>query len=139
MNYARYRRLIALTVPLLVTAAIGYGLFLAGPPSEQRKLMLDRKRVDDLVHIEQAIDHYHSQRGKLPENLALLRHEQQPQLPVTDPETGHPYFYEPAGNDSYRLCAEFSRTSDTGNEIKWYHGSGRHCFTCRVKKTTPAQ
>jgi len=139
MNHPRHRRWIVLSVPLLVAAAITYGLFLAGPPSEQRKIKLDRKRVADLGNIEQAIDLYHAQEENLPETLTLLREKLQPQLRIEDPETGRPYFYERTGKNTYRICADFSAESDAENLNRWTHDSGRHCFTFRVKTKTAGE
>lgn len=139
MNNPPHRRWIALSVPLLVAAAITYGLFLAGPPSEQRKIMLDRKRVAEIGNIEQAIDLYHAREGNLPETLTLLREKLQPQLSIDDPETGRPYFYERTGKNTYRICADFSAASDAENLNRWTHDSGRHCFAFRIKTNTPGE
>ena len=55
-----------------------------------------------------------------------------------DPETGTQYVYEATGDNSYRLCAEFSRASV--NPLPgdfWVHEAGYQCFDFTLVSTEP--
>jgi len=124
----------AATLTVIVTFCIGLGV--AGTPSRQRQMEADRKRVDDLRNIGNAIKLWHEKTGAIPAALGDLNSR------MTDPETGAAYEYHPKTGTAYELCANFH--SDEGRDRRaaypsnlWEHGSGRSCFTLDASKPVP--
>ena len=131
-------RLLVAAVTLVVAVTVAAAIAVLGPPSQQRQLRLDNRRVADLIAIKEAIAFYVNQHDALPSDLAALARQAELRIKRTDPETGAPYEYASLGGRSYRLCAVFAAKSETGqiparsyNEPGWGHGSGRQCFDRR--------
>jgi len=126
---------------LIVIGAFAVGLGLAGTPSKQRRMEADRKRVDDLRNLGNAINLrlQQSPNAALPVTLADLRTG----ALTTDPETKWSYEYHAKSGTSYELCADFfAQSGDEGARVGyrsgfWEHGSGRSCFTLDASKAVP--
>ncbi len=126
---------------LIVIAAFFGGLGLAGTPSKQRRMEADRKRVEDLRNLGNAINLrlQRSPNAALPVTLADLRSGAH----TADPETAAPYEYHAKPGTTYELCADFFAAS--GDERArfgyrsgfWEHGSGRSCFILDASKAVP--
>ena len=82
---------IAAIVTLAVVATAATGLYLIGPPSEQRAREADNGRVRDLTQLEQRVDRYRRTRDTLPETLDMLVDENGLNPLPTDPVTGERY------------------------------------------------
>lgn len=133
-------------VVLVVTAVIT-GLFMLGPPVEERRRKLDARRVADLRGAARAVDRYWTTRYALPPSLEALSEERDISLSLLDPETGQPYQYRVLEGDAYELCANFSQddledkrttlSPAIGSERFspfWAHGAGRHCYRLEPQK-----
>ncbi len=134
------RTILVGAVILLVAAAIIGGLILVGPPSEERGRRLDRMRVNDLRSVARALDLYWTRHQSLPASLEQLSKEPSTSVKLADPETALPYEYQPRGQKSYALCAEFAYDLASEQEVReknfWSHGSGRVCF--ELEASTPS-
>jgi hypothetical protein len=122
-------KLIGIAASAVVIAIAGVGLYLSGPPAEERSRRLDERRVEDLRRLAYAIDDYHDANGALPRNLEQVLERQRLRALPTDPATREPYEYTGETNGDYRLCATFDApSSDTPGDGFWTHGAGRECF-----------
>lgn len=128
-------RIPGLFAAAVVLAAVILGLFIVGPPRVQREKKLDARRISDLQSISSSIDFYYSRHGELPESTAMLEKEPGCRTSSSDPQTGAAYSYTRISRVSYRLCARFSRESDS-NEARsvWAHSAGECCFQLSAKK-----
>ena len=128
---------LAILAAVVVIVAVSTSLWL-NPPSENRARAFDRVRLQDLRAIENAMRLYFNKHQALSADLMTLDHEdnQLRRASWHDPETGQPFEYEILGTKSYRLCANFSRNSDEGENSFDYafrkHSAGRDCFQLSV-------
>jgi hypothetical protein len=115
---------------VLVVAAVGAAFYVLGPPSEQRLIRLDERRVEDLNGIRAGVNAYWRSNRRLPESLDQAR---EGTALYRDPESGAAYEYRVLGERSYELCATFDRAfAPEEPELavrSWPHPAGRHCFT----------
>ena len=113
----------------VVAAAVVAGLYLGGTPGEQRLFRSDARRVADLQSLSSAIDRRWENFEQLPGSLEELVDGVMLKRMPLDPEAGTPYVYEVTTDNSYRLCATFSRA--TVNPLPgdfWVHEPGYRCF-----------
>jgi hypothetical protein len=127
-------------VILMVVAAAGYALWLAGSPSVERAKRLDAQRVGDLQGIASNVDSYFVRNGKVPVALADIKGGDGAYFTgrLTDPETGAPYEYRATDEAGYELCAVFEKESEPAKPgmatpygyygPEWDHAAGRDCF-----------
>jgi len=122
-------KIAALSGSLLVAVAVLVGLYLAGSPSEQRLLRFDERRVHDLQSISLSIQAHVDKADRLPDDLSeLVDGQLLTKLPL-DPVSQEAYVFELTSQNSYRLCAEFSRASDSIPEQDfWFQDGGYQCF-----------
>jgi len=125
---------LALSLSALVTAAVIYGLFLAGSPFQQREKRFDERRIENLREIAHSINYFYSRYGSLPGNLDQLEKGGNSAIDITDPETGRVYVYETLSGTAYRLCAVFSQPSGENADLFLAHGAGKECFVLHAKK-----
>jgi uncharacterized membrane protein YidH (DUF202 family) len=116
-------RKFALGAVVVVIAAFGVGLGVAGTPSAQRRMEADRHRVQDLRAIAFAAHSWYL-RNQKPAGISGF---QLPRDKTVDPETGRPYEYRVKSGTQYELCAVFSSAEETPAEF-WHHDKGRTCF-----------
>lgn len=126
-----------------VLVAVLVGLYLIGSPAEARLLRFDERRVDDLRTAQGAIQSYWTARGRLPPDLDSVPLAVANDRRFHDPSTGVPYLYQPSGDSTYSLCADFARPSPPDNpayETAWRHPAGHFCFPLvgPPKAPTPA-
>lgn len=127
MTPAKY---LVFSVLVSVAGAILVGLYLSGPPSEQRLLRLDEKRVADLSQLATSISFYRRQHDRMPEDQESLVDGQALNSLPLDPETNTAYVLHVIEGEEYQLCASFSRPSPKHRERHfWEHPSGPHCFS----------
>ncbi|MBA2239256.1 MAG: hypothetical protein H0W24_11235 [Lysobacter sp.] len=143
MSRAPVGRWLAMAAGLVVLATVIAAIATMGPPSTQREIRFDERRIADLARIADAIENYAGRHARLPPDLATLASEPGHDLPISDPEGGAPYGYEVTGDRRYRLCAQF--TTDTGQSPHgappmhgddWLHGRGRQCFERKLDPDT---
>lgn len=121
---------------LLVAGTIGVGLYLVGSPMEARLSALDRKRVENLVQLEDSIQQFRVEKHRLPESLDELLEMGYGSTQLTlDPATKQPYEYQQVEGDQFELCAEFATdtTNDRHDPQGWLapyrsHKVGRECY-----------
>jgi hypothetical protein len=127
------RRVLAVVASVVVAAAVGTGIVLMGPPSEERSRRLDERRVEDLRQISFSVNLYNTRNQRLPFSLAELSHEPGLTFHSGDPVTGELYGYSILEPARYQLCAIFDReTTEARADVFWLHGSGRHCFVLKA-------
>lgn len=136
----RLGRGLAIAASVVVAVTVIAAIWVMGSPAAQREAKLDSRRVDDLNHIVQVVDHYVEVNGALPPDLATLAHQPGQRLSITDPVDGSAYGYEVTGARTYRLCAVFvtdtAQTPAWGgawNPDDWNHDAGRQCFERKAK------
>lgn len=128
---------IALAAAFVAVAlfAVGAGVWMTGPPSEQAARRIDDRRVNELRAVANAVDVYYQRNARLPENLETLATELGTSLATRDPATGTPYDYRPGEGRAYELCASFARASESvTRDAKWTHASGLQCFPLEVEE-----
>jgi hypothetical protein len=118
-----------------VFAAAAAGVYVLGPPSEERARRLDARRADDLRNLVGAVNVYWTRHKRLPASLQALRSEPIGDADRRDPGSGVPYEYRPLAERAYEVCATFERDSTVdlrppflGPDL-WAHRQGRQCFT----------
>ncbi len=95
----------------VVVAAVAAGLFVLGPPSQERARRFDDRRVTDLHAIAAATDVYWTRHARLPESLEELASEPGVRIATGDPASSLPYGYRALDDAGYELCAYFERES----------------------------
>ena len=135
MKFSGRQRLAGI-VTLVVMTAVITGVVILGSPAEERAKRLDRRRVNDLQGLQNAVDFYFVQRAALP--LSVEELSKQPGVRIaSDPVTGAAYRYRAIAVEQFELCATFERASVprviTGVDL-WAHPAGDHCFTRKVNK-----
>ncbi len=137
---ARVRSEFLWGTPLLVLAAVLYGLAVMGSPATIRKLHFDERRVSDLQNIQWQIVNYWQQKGRFPKSLADLEDPISGYRNPMDPRSKQPYSFTLGEGYVFELCAAFELPSNErsrsiakpypsdGFSENWEHGSGRVCF-----------
>lgn len=131
-------KILAILAAIVAAAAVAASIWL-NPPSENRARSLDQERLKGLNSAEFAIKSYADLHHALPANLQLLESENGLLTPSIwhDPVTNQPYEYVIINENSYRLCANFSRNSDKAENGYSYqfknHGAGHVCFQYGVR------
>jgi hypothetical protein len=123
---------------VVVSVAIGAGVFLLGSPLAERARRLDVRRVTDLAGISRGIDLYWTRTGRLPASLEEVRTETGADVSLADPATSVRYEFTPIDGQNYELCGVFDRPSDQ-SDVRvdagfWTHRAGRHCFRRAAEK-----
>lgn len=133
---------------VVILASIVWGFSVLGSPATQRLYKNDTQKINNLQEINNYVQSFYSQNGRLPENLndvSTLGY-----LPnFTDPQTGKPYEYIRKGTLNYSLCAEFNKASNERMDklaasnatypyggIMGPHPAGRYCFEQIVNPNT---
>ena len=65
-------KIVGLSSLVLVIGAAGSGLYLSGPPGEQRLVRQDQQRVSDLINISGYISNYRHRHKTMPESTAVI-------------------------------------------------------------------
>jgi len=144
---SKQRNLISITTSFLVVVAVIGGIIIVGSPAERRAQEFDSQRINDLSLIQSNVLEFWRTQEELPKDLEDLENPLQYfQIPV-DPKTGTSYVYNPTGEYSFELCANFDTESLTSpqtdrrsfepirkfdsniiEEGNWGHGIGTQCF-----------
>lgn|SRR5690606_24310591 len=126
---------------VMVLGSLIAGFFYVDFPSQVRAQREDQARVDRLRSITYQMDEYYRQNEKLPASLSEL----QGILPgmLKDPVTEEPIVYNPKGETTYELCAQFETSNreqaEEGNpgydywvDPDFIHDEGMQCFTKEI-------
>jgi hypothetical protein len=127
--------ILAIVTTVVVAAAVGTGIVLMGPPSDERSRRLDERRVEDLQQVSSSVNLYNNRHQRLPASLVELQAEPGMTFRPGDPVTGESYAYRALGPAMYELCAVFDRASTERRVSVWSHGGGRHCFVLKADET----
>ncbi|GMU25728.1 hypothetical protein KJZ71_04430 [Patescibacteria group bacterium] len=134
------KRVFVIVLTVLVSAALAYGIYLAGSPGQERLHRLDEQRVSHLQQIASSVDSFYTQEARLPSSLDELRTSRFTYLTsVADPETDIPYEYRMTADKAYELCAVFNLpTPDMPKDYGptpdfWRHEAGRMCYVFDVR------
>lgn len=135
MSGLRSGQWLATAASVVVVATLAAAIAVMGPPSVQRQLKLDQKRVADLQRIARLVENHANRSRSLPPDLATLVRQPGMTVATGDPLDGAPYGYQVTGERSYRLCATFATDTALAKDDQWpriddewRHGSGRQCF-----------
>lgn len=127
-------RIVLATVIAVVLIVLAVGLIISGSPAVARVRLLDAARVAELRAIGRSVDLYWTRSRRLPATLAELSTDGQPYLRQRDPESGKPYEFRVLSDSTYEVCTRFGRESQGPAGDFWAHGSGRCCFTLKVRE-----
>lgn len=123
------RGVVAAAAVALVVGAIGVGVYVIGPPAEQRLRRLDEQRVQDLTVLREQVRTYFGVNKRLPASVGELK---LPDDATRDPVTGQPYGYRSTGGNAFELCADFDRPNEPERfrfaNNGFNHGAGHTCF-----------
>jgi len=127
---------LAIGVGVVAVVVVVAAIVMMGSPADQRRVLIDAGRIDDLNGIESAVrEHAQEHDGKLPADLVALEGPGRV-LQLADRENGKPYEYAVVDPKHFRLCAHFDTDTAKRPTIqypasvpRWAHGTGRHCFT----------
>lgn len=105
----------------LVLALIAWSFTVMGSPTNQRKLRIDQRRIDDLQSIQWQVISYWQQKEKLPETLDAFNDPISSYIVPRDPEfqKGKVYEYKKIADKSFEICATFDLPIPKG----WVPGS----------------
>jgi len=130
------RRVLVGGLVIVVASAVGMGITMLGPPSEERARRLDDRRVEDLRRIASSVHLFQTRHDRLPASREDLSREPGVILETPDPVTDEPYAYRIIDSMTYELCAVFDRESSESRAVGfWSHGAGRQCFTLKADET----
>ena len=129
---ANLGKVLSILAAIAAVAVVSISIWL-NPPSENRARALDQKRLDGMKRTESAICDYFKSHHALPADLKALDSERNQSIQASwhDPETQQPLEYTVTGQDTYRLCATFDRSSDWQNSDEYgfkKHSAGRDCL-----------
>lgn len=125
-------------VAVLVLILVVVGFFLIDSPKVATMKKNDLERANSLNSLNYLINNYYYQNQKLPADLVSIG-----AVNYVDPETKELYGYEALGQDTYKLCANFSLATDSASAKEYYatyygtanwysHGAGYQCFEQKV-------
>lgn len=136
MNPLTFDRIFAGLATTAVLAGTVAGFWVLGTPGQQRLIMADQQRLEDLSAIANTL-YWRSQEQNdyaLPDVLSSddLRE---------DPITRERYDYRKIDDSNYQLCANFATDSDThklASQQNWQHPQGAYCFELELIQPPPS-
>ncbi|MEM1253624.1 MAG: hypothetical protein AAGI69_14425 [Cyanobacteria bacterium P01_H01_bin.21] len=139
MSHSAFDRIFAALATIAVAAGAVAGFWVLGTPGQQRLIMSDRQRLEDLSAIANTL---YWQRQDQDEDYVLpdeLNTDDQRQDPITQ----EPYAYSRLDDSRYELCANFVTDSDTHKLVNtpnqsWQHPQGNHCFELDITQQPPS-
>ncbi|MEA5464378.1 hypothetical protein [Leptothoe sp. PORK10 BA2] len=138
MPHVAFDRTFAALATLAVVAGAGAGFWVLGTPGQQRLIMSDRQRLEDLNAIANTL-YWRKQEQTdyaLPDGL-------DPADQREDPITQELYRYSKIDENYYKLCANFATDSQTHklantHSKDWQHPQGLHCFELELGQPPPS-
>lgn len=128
---------------LIVIVSIVWGFSVLGSPRTQRLYKYDSEKINSLQNVRGQVESYYGMKTKLPTSLDDLKEVAYSSAPV-DTQTNKPFEYIKTGEQTYKLCAEFNKSSEEGSgdtkfaaypsygDINWSHPAGRHCYDLKI-------
>ncbi|NEQ52420.1 MAG: hypothetical protein F6K11_20135 [Leptolyngbya sp. SIO3F4] len=138
MAYSAFDYAFAALATLAVAAGTGAGFWVLGTPGQQRLIMSDRQRLEDLSAIANTLYWQKQDQDNyvLPDTL-------NPDDRREDPITQELYRYTKLDENRYQLCANFATDSSTHkiantNNPNWQHPQGKYCFELDINQPIPS-
>ena len=138
MNHSAFDRTFATLATVAVATGAAAGFWVLGTPGQQRLIMSDRQRLEDLNAIANTLywQNQDQEEYVLPDTL-------NPDDQRQDPITQEPYGYSKVDESLYQLCANFATDSSThklanANNENWQHPEGFHCFELEISQQPPS-
>lgn len=138
MTHSVFDRIFAAMATIAVATGAVAGFWVLGTPGQQRLLMSDRQRLEDLNAIANTLYWKNQEQTDyvLPDTLAS---EDQREDPITQAVYG----YQKIDDSQYQLCANFATDSSThkltaATQTAWQHPQGTHCFEFSLIETPPS-
>ncbi|HEY4505378.1 MAG TPA: DUF5671 domain-containing protein [Candidatus Paceibacterota bacterium] len=132
------RKVWTLVATLVILGSIVWGFSVLGSPRTQQLYKYDQEKVSQLQSISSEVSYYWQRNNKVPMKLSDLSESSYYTVP-NDKQSGAPYEYIKSTNTTYQLCAEFNKSSEEANTIRyetypskvgtWNHPAGRYCFS----------
>ncbi|TSC52182.1 MAG: hypothetical protein LiPW41_393 [Parcubacteria group bacterium LiPW_41] len=132
---------VGIGISSIILISIVIGFMFAGSPMKERTRKLDEQRISHLSTLQMNIVEYWQNKGKLPENLSVLRDDLRNISIPQDPETRTEYGYGIKGEDTFILCAVFGGDKEKENGVSyddyyfgirgdhsWNYKAGKSCF-----------
>jgi hypothetical protein len=127
----------------IVLAALISSFFFTDSPLKVREQKYDQSIVEKFSQIDNAINAYYGETGKLPSDLGKLLNGGSTyyimENDITDPASGRSFDYKVGAKDTYELCATFkTENKSLANDklayvdVRWLHDSGYQCLKQRV-------
>jgi len=144
LSHERESKMYGMVMSVVVIVAIVFGFLNIEMPKEQRALMLDEKRVQDLAQMQNQVGEYYRVKQELPSNVDEISSIGFGYIIPTDPETNAPYTYAVKATTTFEICADFDAEGSEGtngefsytypagvgmNGGTWAHKAGNQCFT----------
>ncbi len=138
-------------VCVVVLTAVIAGFLIVGSPAQERLRRFDQQRVQDLQMLQSELINYWQNKGVLPEKLAKMEDATRGVAIPHDPQSGADYSYRIVSKESFELCADFAKPTDSeetgypskfmrplpygsGADSNWQHESGKKCFLRTIDK-----
>jgi len=136
---------------LIILGSVAWGFSVLGSPRTQQLLKYDEQKVSDLQNINGQVTNFYSSKGFLPKTMEDMSSGDYYGVSRVDPQTQKPYAYEKTTDLTYKLCAEFNKSSDDktsqtypyvdmmpygSTSASWTHPAGRYCFTQTINPNT---
>lgn len=138
MSHSVFDRTFAILATVAVCAGAVAGFWVLGTPGQQRLIMSDQQRLEDLSAIANMLYWRNQDQDDyvLPDALA-------PNDRREDPITQELYRYSKVDDSRYQLCANFATDSSTHklantNGQDWKHPQGLHCFELDLSQPPPS-
>lgn len=136
MTPLTFDRIFAGLATTAVLAGTVAGFWVLGTPGQQRLIMADQQRLEDLSAIANTLYWRRQDQDDyiLPDALPSDDRRE-------DPITRELYGYRKIDDSRYQLCANFATDSDTHklvNQQNWQHPQGDYCFELNLTQQPPS-
>ncbi len=138
MPSSAFDRLFALLATVAVAAGTVAGFWVLGTPGQQRLIVGDQQRLEDLSAIASTLywNYQEQENYVLPDAL-------DPNDQRQDPVSQMPYRYSKIDENRYQLCADFATDSSiyklaNAPTQSWQHPQGTHCFEFDLYQQPPS-
>lgn len=117
----------------IVLVTLFAGFFIIDSPAVSKQKSVDQKTTTDLQSVDNSIQNYFDETGKLPVVISDLK---QTKFSISQ-DNINGFSYSVKDDLKYELCANFSRSNfndarsayDYDSSYDWKHESGKFCFT----------
>ena len=129
---SKINKISAIIAIIVVVVTFIAGFFIIDSPTVSRQKNIDQRTISNLQTVDNSIQNYFSESGRLPQKLEDL---QQTRFSFESQDI-EKVSYEVVTAESYKLCADFMRSSiddvkmaNSPYDNDWKHEAGKYCFT----------